>query len=650
MPNVRVSQKLPMTASHTSAPAVSIRRSVGVVVAAAAGLAALALSVFVPASASAAPSADDLESALSQRVSDLVGVDATGAAVVITHGDSRLFAIADGYADAQLTQPLTLATRTPVASVSKMTTALAALSLDAEGVIDLSADLLQSDDVPLQDGRAERDRLPVTGWNILTHHAGISESILLFPSAEGVTDDQPLATWLEEHPPVLRHAPVGLHYSALQGHTLLGALMETATGDTFDEVMKGTVFDVVGAETASYRENSGDAELSAPADDGWVSTPWPFAPERPASALVWSANDAEALLRALSPESDVLPSEVRSAALTTAVLPAHGGTGHTGVFFDEVWDGVRVLEHTGANGVARVAYLPDADIGVYVATTSEQTAAGEMTDAVIDDVARWASESGLAGAPVAAPRESIHPAWVPAAVHADPSGLFAERLFVDQPFERGLRALLGQVEVRVEGDVLRIGDREYTADGENRWCSAEGCVTAVRTEGGAVQLLRGDRGMLEQTLDAVPWWRAGGIALASLAVVPVLGIVVLVSGIRSAVRRRRGEESTTAPSRIVAGVWAGLTVVAAVGSVAVPLLPLIDPQTFPPLAPDSPVLIVVSALAIAAFAAGVVWLFSAGRALRRRAIVGRIVTVAGAVLGVAATVTLVDWTLIPAGV
>lgn len=648
MPTVRTSQKLPMTASHTSAPAVSTRRSAGVVPAAV-GLAALALSVLVPTSAFAAPSADDLEDVLTQRVSDLVGTDATGATVVVTQGDGQLFALADGYADAKLTEPLTLTTRTPVASVSKMTTALAALALDAEGVIDLSADLLGTEDVRLRDERSEPDRVPVTGWNVLTHHAGISESILLFPAADGVTEDQPLATWLEKHPPILRHAPVGLHYSALQGHTLLGSLMETATGDTFDEVMDETVFDVVGAETASYREEPGDAELSAPTDDGWVATPWPFAPERPASALVWSASDAEALLRALSSESSVLPAEVRSAALTTAVLPAHGGTGHTGVFFDEVRDGVRVLEHTGANGVARIAFLPDADVGVYVATTSEQAAAGEMTDAVIDDVARWVSESGLTGAPIETPREPIHPVWAPAAADADPSGLFAERLFVDQPFERGLRALLGQVQVRVDGDVLRIGDREYTAVGENRWCSAEGCVTAVRTESGAVQLLRGDRGMLEQTLDAVPWWRDGGIALASLAIAPILGGVVLVSGIHAAVRRRKGIESATAPSRVAAGLWAGLTMVGAVASVTVPLLPLIDPQAFPPLAPDSPPPIAVIVLTIAAAVAGAIWLFSAGRAFRRRAVVGRIVTVAGAVLGVAATLTLIDWTLIPAG-
>lgn len=618
-------------------------------VAAAVGLAALSLSILVPTSASAAPDAGDLEDVLTQRVSDLVGTDATGATVIVTQGDGQLFALADGYANAKLTEPLTLTTRTPVASVSKMITALAALTLDAEEVLDLSADLPGMEGVPLRDERAERNRAPVTGWNVLTHHAGISESILLFPTAEGVTEDQPLATWLEEHPPVLRHAPVGLHYSALQGHTLLGSLMETATGDTFDEVMDETVFDVVGAGTASYRGEPGDAELNAPTDDGWVATPWPFAPERPASALVWSASDAEALLRALSPESDALPAEVRSAALTTAVLPAHGGTGHTGVFFDEVREGVRVLEHTGANGVARIAYLPDADVGVYVATTSEQGAAGAMTDAVIDDVARWASESGRTGAPIETPREPIHPIWAPAAADAVPSGLFAERLFVDQPFERGLRALLGQVQVRVDGDVLRIGDREYTAVGEKRWCSAEGCVTAVRTESGAVQLLRGDRGMLEQTLDAVPWWRDGGIALASLAVVPILGGVVLVSGIRAAVRRRKGIESATASSRVAAGVWAGLTVVAAVASVAVPLLPLIDPQAFPPLAPDSPALIAVIVLTIAAAVAGVIWLLSAGRAFRRRAVVGRIVTVAGAVLGVAATFTLIDWTLIPAG-
>lgn len=649
MPNVRASQKLPMTASLHAVSRPSDRRSGGAA-ATIVGLATLALSILLPAPAVAAPPSDALESTLTERVSAVVGTAATGAAVVVTQGDQRLLAIAEGYADAELSEPFTLTTRTPVASVSKMTTALSALTLDAEGVIDLSVDLRAIEGIDLADERAQGDRAPVTGWNILTHHAGLAESILLFPDASEVADDEPLATWLSEHPPVLRHAPVGMHYSALQGHTLIGSLMETATGDTFDEVVAATVFDRVGAETASYRERPGDAELSAPAGEGWVPTPWPFAPERPASALVWSATDAEALLRALSRESDALPSEVRTAAVSTAVLPAHGGMGHTGVFFDEIREGVRVLEHTGANGVARIAYLPDADIGVYATTTSEQAAAGEMTDAVIDDVARWASASGLAGAPIETPRDPIHPAWAPAAPFTHPAGLFAERLFLDQPFERGLRALLGQVAVSVDGDVLRIGERVYTAETSHRWCSSDGCVTAVRTEGGAVQLLRGDRGMLEQTLDAVPWWRDGAVALGSLVAVPVLGAVVFGAGIRAAVRRRKGDESPAAPSRAFAGIWAALAIIAAAGALALPLLPLLDAQAFPPLAPDSPALIVVSGLTIAAVVAGLLWLVSAGRSLRRRRVVGRIITVSGAVLGIAATLTLIDWTIIPAGV
>ncbi|MFB4353765.1 serine hydrolase domain-containing protein [Microbacterium sp. LS_15] len=613
------------------------------------GLAALALSLLPLTPAVAAGPADDLEHTLAERVGDVVGTAATGAAVVVTQGDRQLLAITDGYSDAKLTEPFTLQTRTPVASVSKMVTALSAITLDAEGAIDLSADLRRADSVDLVDERAEGDRAPVTGWNILTHHAGLAESILLFPDASGVTEDQPLAAWVSEHPPVLRYASSGMHYSALQGHTLLGSVMESATGQTFDDIVTETVFARVGADTASYREGPADAELSAPTADGWTPTPWPFAPERPASALVWSANDAEAVLRALSPESDALASDVRAAALSTAVIPAHGGTGHTGVFFDEVREGVRVLEHTGANGVARIAYMPDADIGVYVSTTSEQAAAAEMTDAVIDDVARWVSENGFAGQPIETPREPVQPSWVPDASSADPSGLFAERLFLDQPFERGLRALLGQVAVSLDGDVLRIGGREYTADSTNRWCSPDGCVTAVRTEAGEVQLLRGDRGMLEQTLDPVPWWRDASLVLVSLASIPVLGAVVLGAGIRAAVRGRRGEENASAPSRLLAGIWAGLAALAAVGSVALPLLPLLDAQTFAPFAPNSPALIFVSALVVVAASAGFLWVVSAGRAWRKRRVVGRIITIVGAVLGVVATFTLVDWTLIPAG-
>lgn len=613
-------------------------------------LAAAAISLLHPASASAAASTEDLERTLMERVDALVGASATGATVVVTRGDSRLIGVAEGHANAEQTTPLTLATRTPVASVSKVPTALAALTLDAENTLDLTVDLRKNDAVRLVDERPEPDRSPVTGWNLLTHHAGLDESILLYPDARGVADDQPLADWLNAHAPVLRHAAVGMHYSALQGHTIIGSLMESTTGDTFDDIVSRTVFEVVGASTASYRTTPQDAQLSAPADGGWTHTPWPYAPERPASALVWSAQDAEALLKALSPESDVLPEEVRTRALETAVLPDHGGAGHTGVFFDEVRDGVRVLEHAGANGVARIAYVPAADIGVYVATTSETAEAGAMTDMVIDDVARWARDSGLVGERVDPPRQPVHPSWAPAASTTDPSGLFAERLFGDRPFERPLRALLGQVRVDVDGDTLRIGAREYRAETANGWCSPDGCVTAVQTDSGAVTLLRGDRGMLEQTLDAVPWWRDGTLALASLSVAPVLGIIAIAAAIRARIHRRRGQKLPAAPSRLLAGLWSALALVAVVGAVTLPLLPVIDSQAFAPLAPTSPALLAVIAVAVAAVVAGGLWLVSAARAFPHRTLSARICSVVGGVLGLAATWTLVDWTLIPAGV
>ena len=117
------------------------RRGSRAAVAAVVGLAALALSLLPLTPAVAAGPADDLEHTLAERVGDVVGTAATGAAVVVTQGDRQLLAITDGYSDAKLTEPFTLQTRTSVASVSKMVTALSAITLDAEGVIDLSADL-----------------------------------------------------------------------------------------------------------------------------------------------------------------------------------------------------------------------------------------------------------------------------------------------------------------------------------------------------------------------------------------------------------------------------------------------------------------------------------------------------------------------------
>src|SRR5699024_11343117 len=58
---------------------------------------------------------------------------------------------------------------------------------------------------------------------------------------------------LEQNPPVLDHpADIGLHYSPLHGHTLLGAMIEDATGISFDEAAARWVLGPVGAGTAGF--------------------------------------------------------------------------------------------------------------------------------------------------------------------------------------------------------------------------------------------------------------------------------------------------------------------------------------------------------------------------------------------------------------
>src|SRR5699024_3831012 len=142
-----------------------------------------------------------------------------------------------------------------------------------------------------------------------------------------------------------------------------------------------------------------DVVLTTRDGEGWAPVEWPAVIERPAAALTWSTNDAAALLHTLlDPEQDALPAEVVEEATTTAVRPNHGAGGHTQVFFEEWRADVRVLEHAGASGLAWLALVPEAGIGVFTAVPTQDAAAAPLTSEVLDTVAAWTARTGLATA------------------------------------------------------------------------------------------------------------------------------------------------------------------------------------------------------------------------------------------------------------
>src|SRR5699024_4222431 len=296
--------------------------------------------------------ATGLQEEVDELLAEHVGVTTPGAMVAVVGPEGPLVLEAEGWADQLARSRITLDSRTPLASVTKVVTSLTALRLHHAGLLDLDADI--RGDLPLTDRRGDDAHAPVTSRRLLTHHSGLpatlplilpppdrrenapatpvtsrhrpthqsglSEPLLVRPHAP----DSQLATLrdvLEQNPPVLDHpADIGLHYSPLHGHTLLGAMIEDATGISFDEAAARWVLDPVGAGTAGFDGPStaaGDVTLTGRDGSDRVATPWPNVPQRPAATLTWSTHDAAALLDALITPDSPLPAPVVEEATTT---------------------------------------------------------------------------------------------------------------------------------------------------------------------------------------------------------------------------------------------------------------------------------------------------------------------------------------------
>jgi len=165
--------------------------------------------------------AEGLHQEIDALLEEHVGITTPGAMVTVVGPEGPLLTKAEGWADPLSRTPLTPASRTPVASVTKVVTSLTALHLQHEGLLDLDTDV--RDQVPVRDRRDSAVAAPVTGRHLLTHHSGLSEPLLTHPD---LPEPPPadLHGVLEQNPPVLAHpADVGLHYSPLQAHSMLGA-------------------------------------------------------------------------------------------------------------------------------------------------------------------------------------------------------------------------------------------------------------------------------------------------------------------------------------------------------------------------------------------------------------------------------------------
>jgi CubicO group peptidase (beta-lactamase class C family) len=310
---------------------------------------------------------------------------APGAGVVVVHRGQVVFLKTYGLADVEAKRAAMADTVWPIASTTKLLTAIAVMREVEQGRMRLDADIgtyLKTLKVPSAFGR------PITMADALRHTSGLDE-------LPGRQVDDPakipqLAAFLNGKL-VRWRAPGGYPAYSTYGIALAGAALEDVSGERYADYMRAHIFAPLGMTSARIMVRSGDtAGVATPyaLDDGratrmayeWYATP-------PASSAAMSLNDMAKLLHDLTtPKPRLLTRTTRDDMMRqhSQIHPGIPGWGY-GFQLDRV-NGHRIAEHGGDIGgfAGLLSVAPDDQLAIYVVNHGEGSSLRfRVRDAVI---------------------------------------------------------------------------------------------------------------------------------------------------------------------------------------------------------------------------------------------------------------------------
>jgi D-alanyl-D-alanine carboxypeptidase len=214
-------------------------------------------------SATAHPAESDLSQVRVQEALEatVAGFRTPGGVLLVAGPDQREFAAAAGFANLERRIAMTVEHRLHIASVGKMITAAAVLSLVQEGRLALWSPVLPL----LATANAERlshiERATIS--DLLSHHSGIADC---FRNSGPVTAAHPDLHWSAEE--VIRLAPCrspgtrGVFDYSNTNFILLGRVLEVACGCSFAEALGARVLRPAGMSATSVGADPADATLA----------------------------------------------------------------------------------------------------------------------------------------------------------------------------------------------------------------------------------------------------------------------------------------------------------------------------------------------------------------------------------------------------
>lgn len=327
----------------------------------------LALTLLIPNQAKAEPTALQYQ----QILNDTLSASEPGVSVIISKNEKTVFKGTRGLANLEHNIPLTNQSVLRLGSISKQFTAAAIMMLQEQGK------LLTSDNIHKYVPSFPTEGNLVTIENLLTHTSGIAnytDDDDLFDKEIQVpaSVDDTLARFAK-HPMVFKPGEA-MAYSNT-GYSLLGKIVEVASGQSYKEFVEQNIFKKLGMTQSSYEGQELVPHRAAgyeQTEQGFINTSyinmdWPYA----AGALISTPTDLNIWFSALS--SGKLISKASYEKMVSPFKLNDGSFSSYGYgLIIKPFNDYTVIKHTGGiNGfLAHARYIPEQKLYVAVLANS----------------------------------------------------------------------------------------------------------------------------------------------------------------------------------------------------------------------------------------------------------------------------------------
>lgn len=311
-----------------------------------------------------------LSTAVEQAFDTYAEADAFSGVIFLARNGEIILSKGYGFADHQAQVPIDAQTRFRIGSVTKQFTAMIILMLHEQGLLHITDPICYY----VTDCPAAWSAITVE--HLLTHTSGIPD-FTFFPNYE---PSKAAPTTLPETIARFRNRPLefapGTAWNYTNsGYILLGQIIETVTGQTYDAVVQTYLFDPLGMVDSGYDYNRDDLAVGYADASGVEADFIHMTIPHAAGALYSTANDLLKWDRALASGELISPELQKAMFSVHAIIPDSGGLGYGyGWIVSELFGRQIVFHGGGIEGFsANITRVPEDGTVIVMLSNIEQT-------------------------------------------------------------------------------------------------------------------------------------------------------------------------------------------------------------------------------------------------------------------------------------